>query len=163
MQKLAELCIRLPVFASMIVLFLVVVGVVSYFHLDVDKHPDVELPLIQVRTFLPGASPEELEVSITQILEEAVNTVEDLAELRSTSGQGTAGVFPTFNLDRNIETAIQDVRDRVATVIRLLPPDADPPTITKSNSDQNPSISIALISDRPVWTARLTSGSIPID
>ena len=150
MQKLAELCIRLPVFASMIVLFLVVVGVVSYFHLDVDKHPDVELPLIQVRTFLPGASPEELEVSITQILEEAVNTVEDLAELRSTSGQGTAGVFPTFNLDRNIETAIQDVRDRVATVIRLLPPDADPPTITKSNSDQNPSISIALISDRPV-------------
>src|SRR5205809_6172832 len=134
----------------MIVLFLVVVGVVSYFHLDVDKHPDVELPLIQVRTFLPGASPEELEVSITQILEEAVNTVEDLAELRSTSGQGTAGVFPTFNLDRNIETAIQDVRDRVATVIRLLPPDADPPTITKSNSDQNPSISIALISDRPV-------------
>src|SRR5436190_22433500 len=134
----------------MIVLFLVVVGVVSYFHLDVDKHPDVELPLIQVRTFLPGASPEELEVSITQILEEAVNTVEDLAELRSTSGQGTAGVFPTFNLDRNIETAIQDVRDRVATVIRLLPPDADPPTVTKSNSDQNPSISIALISDRPV-------------
>src|SRR2546426_209485 len=97
----------------MIVLFLVVVGVVSYFHLDVDKHPDVELPLIQVRTFLPGASPEELEVSITQILEEAVNTVEGLAELRSTSGQGTAGVFPTFNLDRNIETAIQDVRDRV--------------------------------------------------
>jgi len=76
LQKLAELCIRLPVFASMIVLFLVVVGVVSYFHLDVDKHPDVELPLIQVRTFLPGASPEELEVSITQILEEAVNTVE---------------------------------------------------------------------------------------
>src|SRR6058998_501744 len=71
----------------MIVLFLVVVGVVSYFHLDVDKHPDVELPLIQVRTFLPGASPEELEVSITQILEEAVNTVEGLAELSSTSGQ----------------------------------------------------------------------------
>src|SRR5438445_3854702 len=134
----------------MIVLFLVVVGVVSYFHLDVDKHPDVELPLIQVRTFLPGASPGELEVSITQILEEAVNTVEDLAELRSTSGQGTSGGLPTFNLQPNIWTAIQDVRDRVGTVIRLLPPDADPPTITKSNSDQNPSISIALISDRPV-------------
>ena len=150
MQKLAELCIRLPVFASMIILFLVVVGAVSYFHLDVDKHPDVELPLISVRTFLPGASPEELEVSATQVLEEAINAVEGLSELRSTSGQGTAGVFPIFNLDRNIETATQDVRDRVATVLRLLPPDAEPPTITKNNSDQNPSVSIALVSDRPM-------------
>src|SRR5205809_7957897 len=104
----------------MIVLFLVVVGVVSYFHLDVDKHPDVELPLIQVRTFLPGASPEELEVSITQILEEAVNTVEDLAELRSSSGQGTAGVFPSFNLDLDIATVIQDSRDRFLPAIRFL-------------------------------------------
>jgi len=59
LQKLAELCIRLPVFASMIILFLVVVGAVSYFHLDVDKHPEVDLPQISVRTFLPGASPEE--------------------------------------------------------------------------------------------------------
>lgn len=134
----------------MIILFLVVVGAVSYFHLDVDKHPEVELPQISVRTFLPGASPEELEVSVTQVLEEVVNTVEGLSELRSSSGQGTAGVFPTFNLDRNIETATQDVRDRVATVLRLLPPGADPPTIAKNNSDQNPSISIALISDRPV-------------
>ena len=89
MQKLAELCIRLPVFASMIVLFLVVVGVVSYFQLDVDKHPDVELPQIQVRTMLPGASPEELEVSITQIVEEAINSVEGLSELRSQSGQAS--------------------------------------------------------------------------
>src|SRR5262249_6236698 len=125
----------------MIVLFLVVVGAVSYFQLDVDKHPDVELPQIQVRTMLPGASPEELEVSITQIVEEAINTVEGLSELRSQSGQGTSGVFPTFNLNRNIETAAQDVRDRVATVLRLLPPDAQPPIISKNNSDQNPSIS----------------------
>ncbi len=150
MQRLAELCIRLPVFASMIILFIVVVGVVSYFQLDVDKHPEVELPQIQVRTMLPGASPEELEVSITQVVEEAINTVEGLSELRSQSGQGTSGVFPTFNLNRNIETATQDVRDRVGTVLRLLPPDAQPPIIAKNNSDQNPSVSIALISDRPV-------------
>src|SRR5919108_4077390 len=134
----------------MIVLFLVVVGAVAYFHLDVDKHPEVELPMIQVRTFLPGASPEELEVSITQIVEEAVNTVEGLSELRSQSGQGNSGVFPTFNLNRSIETAAQDVRDRVSTIVRLLPPDAQAPTIVKNNSDQNPSISIALISDRPL-------------
>jgi HAE1 family hydrophobic/amphiphilic exporter-1 len=134
----------------MIVLFIVVVGAVSYFQLDVDKHPEVELPQLQVRTMLPGASPEELEVSITQIVEEAVNTVEGLSELRSQSGQGTSGVFPTFNLNRDIDLAAQDVRDRVATILRLLPPDAQPPIIAKNNSDQNPSVSIALISNRPV-------------
>ena len=70
MQKLAELCIRLPVFASMIVLSIVVIGATSYFQLDIDKHPEVELPTVSVRTNLPGASPEEVEVSITQIIEE---------------------------------------------------------------------------------------------
>src|SRR5216117_2010332 len=134
----------------MIILFLVVVGAVSYFHLDVDKHHEGEIPQISVRTFLPGASPEELEVSATQVLEEAINTVEGLSELRSSSGQGTSGVFPTFNLNRNIETAAQDVRDRVGTILRLLPPDAQAPIIAKNNSDQNPSVSVAIVSNRPL-------------
>jgi multidrug efflux pump subunit AcrB len=85
MQKLAELCIRLPVFASMIVLSLVVVGAAGYFHLDIDKHPQVDLPTVAIRTNLPGASPEEVEISITQIIEEAVNTVEGITEIRSQS------------------------------------------------------------------------------
>jgi hydrophobic/amphiphilic exporter-1 (mainly G- bacteria), HAE1 family len=150
LQKLAELCIRLPVFASMIVLSLVVIGAASYFQLDIDKHPEVELPTVSVRTNLPGASPEEVEVSISQIIEEAVNTVEGISEIRSGSGQGTSNVIVTFNLNRDIETATQDIRDRVATVIRLLPPDAQPPVITKFNSDQSPSLSLALLSDRPL-------------
>jgi HAE1 family hydrophobic/amphiphilic exporter-1 len=149
-QKLAELCIRLPVFASMIVLSLVVVGATSYFQLDIDKHPEVELPTVSIRTTLPGASPEEVEVSITQIIEQAVNTVEGITELRSGSGQGTSNVIATFNLNRDIETATQDIRDRVATVVRLLPADAQPPVISKFNSDQSPSLSIALVSDRPL-------------
>jgi hydrophobe/amphiphile efflux-1 (HAE1) family protein len=149
-QKLAELCIRLPVFASMIVLSLVVVGVAGYFHLDIDKHPQVDLPTVAVRTNLPGASPEEVEISITQIVEEAVNTVEGITEIRSGSGQGTSNVIITFNLNRDIETATQDIRDRVATIIRNLPPDAQPPVISKFDSDQSPSLSIALVSDRPL-------------
>ena len=116
MQRLAELCIRLPVFASMIVLSLVVIGAASYFQLDIDKHPEVELPTVSMRTNLPGASPEEVEVSITQVIEEAVNTVEGITELRSNSGQGTSNVIVTFNLNRDIETATQDIRDRVATI-----------------------------------------------
>src|SRR5262245_44198281 len=150
MQKLAELCIRLPVFASMIVLSLVVVGAAGYFHLDIDKHPQVDLPTVAIRTNLPGASPEEVEISITQIIEEAVNTVEGITEIRSGSGQGTSNVIVTFNLNRDIETATQDIRDRVATVIRQLPAYAQPPVVSKFDSDQSPSLSLALVSDRPL-------------
>ncbi|HYR88912.1 MAG TPA: efflux RND transporter permease subunit [Terriglobia bacterium] len=150
MQKLAELCIRRPVFASMIVLSIVVVGATSYFQLDIDKHPDVDLPIVSVRTTLPGASPEEVEVSITQVVEEAVNTVEGIAELRSNSGQNTSNVIITFNLNRNIETATQDVRDKVGGILRNLPLDVLPPVIQKFNADQSPSVSIALISNRPI-------------
>jgi HAE1 family hydrophobic/amphiphilic exporter-1 len=153
-QKLAELCIRLPVFASMIVLFIVVVGAVSYFQLDIDKHPEVELPQVSVRTTLPGASPEEVESSVSQVIEEAVNTVEGLTELRSNSGQGSSNIFAVFSLDRDIETAAQDVRDRVSGVLRQLPPDILPPIIAKNNSDQSPSLSLALVSDRPVRELR---------
>src|SRR2546425_1229670 len=122
----------------MIILFIVVIGITSYFRLDVDKHPEVELPMVNTRVFLPGAAPEEIEGSVTQVLEEAVNTVEGLSELRSNSGQGTSGVFATFNLNRDIDTAAQDVRDRISAVVRNLPADAQPPVITKNNSDQSP-------------------------
>src|SRR5262245_106544 len=134
----------------MIVLAVVVIGAASYFQLDVDKHPQVELPTVAVRTVLPGASPEEVETSISQVIEEAVNTVEGITELRSGSGQGSSNVIITFNLNRDIETAAQDVRDRVAAVVRDLPPDALPPVISKFDSDQSPSVSLALVSSRPI-------------
>src|SRR5204863_9210636 len=134
----------------MIVLSLVVIGAASYFQLDIDKHPEVELPTVSVRTNLPGASPEEVEISITQVIEQAVNTVEGITKLRSGSGQGSSNVIATFNLNRDIEAATQDIRDRVASVIRLLPPDAQPPVVSKFDSDQSPSLSLALVSDRPL-------------
>ena len=88
MQKLAEVCIRRPVFATMIVLALVVVGAASYFRLGVDRFPSVDLPTVSVRTELPGASAEEVETQVTQKIEEAVNTVAGHRELRSISGPG---------------------------------------------------------------------------
>jgi HAE1 family hydrophobic/amphiphilic exporter-1 len=112
MQRLAELCIRRPVFATMIVLSIVVIGTVSYFQLSLDKHPQVELPTVAVRTQLPGAAPEEVETSIVQPIEAAVNTIEGITELRAGSGQGSSNVIITFSLKRNIEDAAQDVRDR---------------------------------------------------
>lgn len=144
MQKLAEICIRRPVFAVMLILALVVMGGVSYFKLGVDRFPSVDLPIVRVNTTLPGASPEEMETQISDRIEEAVNTVEGVEELRSVSGQGASFVIGTFRLERDIDDATQDVRDRVATVLRDLPREADPPIITKSDNESTPVLSLAL-------------------
>ena len=148
MQKLAEVCIRRPVFASMLILSLVVVGAVSYFNLDVDRFPNVDLPTVRVSTRLSGASPAEIESQISQPMEEELNTIEGIKELQSISGQGVSFVTVTFELSRNIDAAAQDVRDRVGKVLRDLPRDADPPTILKSDNDLSPVLSIALSGER---------------
>jgi HAE1 family hydrophobic/amphiphilic exporter-1 len=150
MQKLAEICIRRPVFATMIVLSLVVVGAAGFFKLGVDRFPSVDLPTVSVRIGLPGASPEEVESLITQQVEEVVNTVDGISELRSVSSQGTAIVIATFKLDRNLESAAQDVRDRVNTLGRRLPEDATPPIIQKFDNDSTPVLTIALSADRSI-------------
>lgn len=134
----------------MIVLSLVVVGSASFFRLGVDRFPSVDLPTVSVRTNLPGASPEEMESLIAQPIEEVVNTVDGIDELRSISGQGTCIVIATFKLDRNLESAAQDVRDRVNSLGRQLPDDATPPIIQKFDNDSTPVISIALSGDRSI-------------
>lgn len=148
MQKLAEICIRRPVFATMIVLALVVVGVAGYLNLGVDRFPSVDVPVVRISARLPGASPAEMESQVAQPIEEAVNTIEGIDELRSVCGSGTAFIIVTFNLNRDIDVAAQDVRDRVATVLRELPRDMDPPTISKADTDQQPVLSIALSGER---------------
>ena len=148
MQKLAEICIRRPVFAAMIILALVVVGAASYGRLGVDRFPSVDLPTVSVRTTLPGASTEETEAEVSQRIEEAVNTVEGIQELRSVSSGATSFVIATFNLERDIDTAAQDIRDRVASVVRDLPEDTLPPVIAKFNNDSSPVITIALSGSR---------------
>jgi len=150
MQKLAEICIKRPVFAAMIILALVVVGAASYFRLGVDRFPSVDLPTVSVRTSLPGGSPEEVESEVSQKIEEVVNTVEGIQELRSVSNQGSSFVIATFNLNRDIDVAAQDVRDRVATVVRDLPRDVDPPIVAKFNNDSSPVMTVALSADRPI-------------
>src|SRR5574338_242371 len=148
MQKLAEICIRRPVFATMIVMSLVVVGAAGFFKLGVDRFPSVDLPTVSVRVGLPGAAPEEVESLVAQPIEEVVNTVDGISELRSICGQGNAIVIATFKLDRNLESAAQDVRDRVNTLGRRLPEDATPPVIQKFDNDSTPVLTLALSADR---------------
>src|SRR3954463_7445269 len=135
MQKLADICIRRPVFATMLVLSLVVVGSVAYSKLGVDRLPSVDLPTVSVRTTLPGAPPEHVETEVTEIIEEVVNTVEGIDELRSISGEGSSAIIATFDLSRNIETAAQDVRDRVSTALKRLPAEIGPPGLGKVNQE----------------------------
>jgi HAE1 family hydrophobic/amphiphilic exporter-1 len=150
MKKLAAVCIERPVFAAMLIMCLVVVGTASYVRLGVDRFPAIDLPSVVTRTQLPGASPEEVEVLVSQQVEEVVNTVQSLDELRSISGAGSSVVFATFSLDRDIEAATQDVRDRVATVLTRLPRDVRPPVVAKFDSEFAPILSIAVSANRPL-------------
>jgi HAE1 family hydrophobic/amphiphilic exporter-1 len=148
MQKLAEVCIRRPVFAAMLIMALVLVGASSYFRLGVDRFPEVDLPTVAVRTSLPGASPEEVESLVSDIIEESVNTVEGIRELRSISRDGNSFIIATLDLSRDVDVAAQDIRDRVATVLRRLPEDVLPPVISKFNNENSPVMTIALAGDR---------------
>lgn len=150
MQKLADICIRRPVFATMIILALVVTGATGYFHLGVDRSPPVELPTIFIRTSLPGASPEEMETLVSQVIEENVNTVEGIDELRSISGYGSSFVIATFHLGHDVNRALEDVRNRVSTVLDELPPDVRPPAVSKFDSDRAPTLTLALSGHRSI-------------
>ncbi len=148
MQKLAEISIRRPVFAAMLVLGLVVIGLTGYSKLGVDRFPSVDLPTVSVRTVLRGASPEEVETEVSQRIEEAVNTVEGLNELRSISSAGASIIIATFGLDRDVDAAAQDVRDRVSRVLSELPRDVDPPIVAKFDNDSTPVLTIAVTGQR---------------
>ena len=150
MQKLAAVCIRRPIFAAMIVLSLVVVGAAAWFRLGVDRFPAVDLPTIIIRTLLPGASTEEVEILVSKRLEEAVNAVQGIEELRSITGPGASILIVTLGLDRDIEVAAQDVRDRIAAILGKLPPDAEPPIVSKFDNDSSPVITVALSGPRSI-------------
>jgi len=149
-QRLAEICIRRPVFACMLILSLAVVGAVSYGQLGVDRFPPVDLPTVVVRVSLPGAAPEEMESEVAIPLEEAVNTVQGISELRTIAGQGSAIVVVTFALDRDIDAATQDVRDRVQAALPDLPREINPPTVRKFDNDSSAVVTIAVSADRGV-------------
>jgi len=149
-KRLAEICIYRPVFATMLIMSLIVVGIASFFRLSVDRFPSVDLPTVTIRTTLPGASPEEMETEVSQKVEEVVNTIEGLDELRSVSGQGSSFVIATFSLERDIDAAAQDVREKVATITRDLPEDADPPIVSKFDNDSTPILSLALYGEQGI-------------
>src|SRR6266542_3850353 len=150
MHKLAELCVKRPVFATVLILSLVVVGWFAYLQLGVDRFPKVDIPTITITTRLVGAAPEEIETDITDKIEEAVNTISGIDQLQSISSEGTSQVIVSFVLEKDLDVGAQEVRDKVNTILRDLPKDADPPIIQKIDPDAIPVLAIALSGPAPI-------------
>jgi HAE1 family hydrophobic/amphiphilic exporter-1 len=148
MHALAKLCVNRPVFATMLILSLVVIGVFSYFSLGVDLYPKVDLPTVIITIANPGASPEEIETEITKKVEDAVNTISLVDELRSISSEGQSQITITFELAKNGDVAAQEVRDKVNSVVPNLPQSAKQPVVQKFDADAAPILQIAVSSPR---------------
>ncbi len=148
MYWLAEICVKRPVFALMLISALLVAGIAALPHLGVDRFPNMDLPSVWIRTSYPGAASQEVESEVSQIIEDAVATVAGIDELRSISNDGSSMVIITFNLNRNIDAAVQDVRDAVASVLNRLPPNIDPPIVRKQDTDSSPIVTLAVSGQR---------------
>jgi HAE1 family hydrophobic/amphiphilic exporter-1 len=144
MQWLAQICVHRPVFATVIVLLLTVIGGFSFFTLGVDRFPKIDLPTVTVSTTNTGAAPQEMENEVTDPLEGAVNTVTGIDQMTSNSSLGRSQITITFVLEKDPEVAAQEVRDKVSSVIRQLPDSADPPIVQKSDPNASPIIQFAI-------------------
>jgi HAE1 family hydrophobic/amphiphilic exporter-1 len=150
MHKLAQICIQRPVFATMLILALTVIGGFSFFGLGVDLLPKIDLPTVIVTIVNPGASPEQVETEIAKKVEDAVNTISGIDELRSTSREGSTTVVATFVLEKNGDVAAQEVRDRVNLILGDLPETAKAPIIQKLDPDATPVLQVVVSAPRPL-------------
>ncbi|MGE5200163.1 MAG: efflux RND transporter permease subunit, partial [Rhodospirillaceae bacterium] len=150
MQWLAALCVRRPVFASVLVLSFTVVGAFGYSQLGVDRFPKVDFPTIMVTTRQPGAAPEQIETEVSDKIEEAVNTISGLDELRSTSAEGVSIVTASFLLEKDVDVAAQEVRDKVNRILPQLPRTILQPVIEKMDMDAAPVLGLAVAAPKPV-------------
>src|SRR6186713_2187559 len=150
MQWLAALCVKRPVFATVLILSLTVIGIFSFTRLGVDRFPKVDLPTILITTVQPGAAPEQIETEVTDKIEEAVNTISGIDELRSISSEGVSQVMITFLLDKDVDVAAQEVRDKVNGVLPQLPRTIEQPRVDRFDPDAAPVLSLALTANKPV-------------
>ena len=148
MHALALLCIKRPVFATMLILSLVVVGTFCYFSLGVDLFPKVDIPTVQVAIADPGASPEEIETEITKKVEDSVNTISQIDQIISVSSEGQSLATITFELSKNGDVAAQEVQNKINTIVNDLPQTAKQPIVLKFDPDAAPVMQIAVSAPR---------------
>src|SRR5438477_4979943 len=150
MQWLAALCVKRPVFATVLILSLTVVGLFAFTLLGVDQFPKIDFPRVIVTTVQPGAAPEQIETEISDKIEEAVNTISGIDELRSTSSEGVSQVMISFLLEKDTDVAAKEVRDKVNGVLPLLPKTVQQPRVDRFDPDSSPVLSLALSANKPL-------------
>jgi len=147
-MRFADVFIRRPVFATMLIASLVVLGLFSYVRLGLDLFPNVEFPIVVVTTTLKGASVEEMETGVTKVLEEAVNTIDGIDQMKSVTKEGLSAITINFVLEKPRDIAVQDVRDKIGAALAQLPVGTDPPVVDKFAIDAVPVMSIAVSGHR---------------
>ena len=144
MQWLAEICVKRPIFATVLVLLISVIGMAGYTKLGLDRFPNIDIPIVMIITRLPGAAPEDVETEITEKVEEACNTISGIDEMTSITNEGVSQVVVRFVLEKNTDVASQEIRDRLQLIVPDLPRGIDLPTVQKMDPDASPIISLAL-------------------
>jgi len=148
--RLTEICVQRPVFAFMLILFLALMGLFSFFDLGVDLFPRTDPATVYINTRLPGASPEEMVSQVVMPLEEAVSSISGIDELRAMVTEGSCNVIVTFVLDKDISEAVEEVREKAAGAVRRMPPNVLPPVVRKADPDSDPVVTMALSGDASV-------------
>ncbi|HAC72819.1 MAG TPA: acriflavin resistance protein, partial [Porphyromonadaceae bacterium] len=143
-MTLSELSINRPVLATVLVLIIIIFGVIGYTSLAVREYPNVDNPIITVSVGYPGANAEVIENQITEPLEQNINGIPGIRSLMSQSSQGNSRITVEFELSVDLETAANDVRDKVSRAMRYLPRDADPPTVAKADADADPIMQVTV-------------------
>src|SRR5258705_11091280 len=148
-MTVSELCVRRPVFTTMLITLPVVLGLFAYSKMGVDLFPNVDRPIVTITTTRPGTSVEEMETGVTKRIEEIVNTISGIDELRSTTKEGISSVVITFVLEKNRDVAQQEVQGKINTILSQLPSGTDTPIIDKFDIDATPVMTIAISCTNP--------------
>ncbi len=146
-MRISELSVRRPVFATVLSMLLVIFGLVSLQRLSVREYPDIDRPTVSITTAYRGASAAIIETKITQIIEDSVAGIEGILKIESDSEDERSQVRIEFDVNRDVDAAANDVRDRIARVIRGLPPEADPPQVVKADANADSVVTLAFSSD----------------
>ena len=147
-MNISELSIRRPVLATVMTVIILLFGVIGYFYLGVREYPSVDNPIISVQCSYAGANADVIENQITEPLEQDINGIPGIRSLTSVSQQGSSRITVEFDLSVDLETAANDVRDKVSRAQRYLPRDCDPPTVSKADADASPILMVALQSEK---------------
>ncbi len=147
-MNISSVSINRPVLSTVLSILIVLFGGIGYYFLGVREYPSVDPPVVTVSTSYTGANADVIESQITEPLEESINGIAGIRSLTSSSSDGRSRITVEFELGVDMETAANDVRDRVSRAVHDLPPDIDPPSISKADADANPILAIMLASDK---------------